>query len=161
MKLEECAEALFQCLPADDLRQMHTRLCKEMHRRVPPWVLRATISYVRKNYEEVGYTIPHVKRGSPATGESGRWFAVLTERDGTFYFDDQHRDHLDSGTCSTVASITQQMRNLKAIVGVCQQYERSHTRKEYLADLEENFDYTAKRAARVLKFIQREMNDAA
>ncbi len=85
--------------------------------------------------------------------EHGRFFAVLVEKDGTFHYDDEHRQHFHNGTRSTVASISQQMRNCKAIVATLMQYERSPIKREYLGELEEHFDYTAKRTARVLRFM--------
>ncbi len=152
--MHEQAEALFQCLPADDYDQVRVRLNRELGRRdLTNGDVGNVLAYVRKHYEECGYTVPHAKRGPPLPGEHGRFFAILVERDGTFSYDDEHRQHFNNGTRSSVASISQQMRNLKAIVATLIKYERSPIKREYLGELEEHFDYTAKRTARVLRFM--------
>lgn len=155
-KMQEYGETLFQCLPANSLDEIRKRMNKELKVR---WetigMTSAIISYVRKHYQEFGFTVPHVKRGKADPGEQGRFFAVLVEKDGTFYFDEEHHDHLQNGTRSSIASIAQQSLNLKTIVATCKQYERSKGHRDYLDELEENFEFVAKRTARILKFMDR------
>jgi hypothetical protein len=153
-KMQEYGEALFQCLPADTADDIRKRMNKELGVRwTTNGMVSQIISYVRKHYQEIGFTVPHVKRGKPDPDEQGRFFAVLVEKDGSFYFDDEHRGHLHNGTRSSIANLARQTTNLRAIVATCKQYERSKARRDYLDELEENFEFVAKRSARILKFM--------
>ena len=152
--MQEYGERFFQCLPADTADDVRKRMNKELGVR---WTAHCGMVYliisefVRRHSREIGFTVPHVRRGKPDL-MTGWFFAVLVEEDGSFYFDDEHRGHLSTRS-SIIANLARQTTNLRAIVATCKQYERS-ARRDYLDELEENFRFRcAKRSARILKFM--------
>lgn len=160
-KIDKYVEALFQVLPASSYEDIRLKMQKELGKRFAPGQIGAVIAYLRKHVDEYGFTVPHV--GSHSVDGEQRYFAVLVEKDGSFYFDPAHRKYLSDGQSCTIKTIATQAANMVVMLDVSMQCERSRARREHMEDLHENLSYVAKRTKRIAAAIDAEIDklDAA
>lgn len=148
-KMYDYVDALHQSLPASSYDEIRLGMTKELGRRIGFGTVNNCLHYVRTHVNEVGFTVPYVKRGCVADGDEGRFFVMPLEKDGTFTIDDEHRRHFDNGCYVSVADIDTTSKNLVQMISTRIKYERSPVTKDALADMQENMEFVAKRAARL------------
>jgi hypothetical protein len=158
--------ALRYALPANTAAEIAARMSPRLREPITDIDVYQLKAYLNRKYETYGWLIAPVKRGKPrrdgvSNRANGRWYALDKQPDGSFYFDDVHRQHFDGGTHSTVATIATQSRNMASQLATAILHERSSRRREMLEDLEENLDYVARRTARILRDIPRHETAAA
>jgi hypothetical protein len=146
-------EALAQSLPATTRQELAEKIGRKLHRTVTRAMVDCGLYYVRKNAEELRWTIIYVKRGSPGSDDDNRFFILDLDKNPDYVIDDQDRSHIDNGTHSTVSTICHMSANLQTMLEAASKHERLGVHREYFDDFSETLGYLSKRAARLLKQI--------
>src|SRR5262245_36370393 len=152
-QIDQRIDALFGALPATQYSEIAETMTSVLKETITESMVAQLLVHLRVNMDYYGWTVPHVKRGPAGEGgdDKGRLFAVLVDKDGTFYFDEAHRAHFDAGALSTMMTVARQAKNLSNSLGVAKQYERSRARRDAMQDLNDDVDYLAKRANRMVR----------
>ena len=112
--------------------------------------------HLRKHCAEYGWTVPLVKTGRPGAEDSHRFFAVTTEKDGSYVLTSENRDNARNGSVSTVQRVLQQSQNSSAAWTACANNERSVKHRARMEELADDFAYLARKAKRVLVGLKEE-----
>lgn len=143
MKIRVLAEKIGAVgLPATgypDIRDKVNATLDPMDTPVTTTDIATAISFIRCNADELGWTIPHCRRG-PITDED-RLQMLLVDRDGDFFVaSDGRQDQLRDGTISSLATVAQMMQNHGAAIQMGVAYQRSTILKRelrsWLADMQ-------------------------
>lgn len=104
-RMDDYADALFQCLPACSHKEIARRMSKELGRTFRPHQVPGVLLYVRRNQDRLGWNVPHGKRSSQSAAEKGepKFFHVLVEKGRDPYFDPTHEIQLNKGAVSTIS----------------------------------------------------------
>ena len=141
--MERYLEALFQVLPASSGEEIRQKMSKYLGQVLTLALVQKVLKYLRRNALEQGWIVPYVDGPS-----SSRYFVVLVEKDGTFYFDEETRTSFDSGALSKLRMAQRIVTTLSLQFEISGQYERSPVRKTYLRDHAENMRVESRRLAR-------------
>jgi hypothetical protein len=145
---------IWYCLPCDSTEELTSKLNERADLDLTIKDVTNLVRLIRKNSEELGWIIPHVRRGHVVDGD-GRFIRVLTDGSGAMIFDrDGDRQKLEDGTYGTVSHVMAMGRNnakaLRAAAGLTQ----NRIYREFLEDLAEDVEYLAKKAAKAAKIIK-------
>lgn len=151
-KTDRILDAIFSVLPAASVAEI-LRGVRRQIRDVSDRDIRYAISRLRRHSKHYGWTIPHVG-GSSDT--AGRYFALLIERDGEYYFDKnpENTGHLRNGTKSITKRAARQMDNLCAALLAAAQQTRRRNEKAALEDLAHDVSYVARKARSVSRGLE-------
>jgi hypothetical protein len=146
---DKIIEHMFNVLPATTVGEITERLQRKIpavkHRRVED-----AIRHLRKNVEKYGYTIPHVGGNYNRTD---RYFALLVERDGSYYFDDNpgSLDNLDDGSKAIISRIATESSNQATVARVAAGHTKKRNKRNALLDLAADVEYVARKAKALIR----------
>src|SRR6476619_6576413 len=126
-KKDKIIEVMFDALPATTMEEIVEKIRRKMP-EIEDWDVPRALSHLRKNTEKYGWTIPHV--GGNATKEN-RYFALLVERDGSYYFDKSPESmaHLHDGSRSIVSRIATESGNQASMLLIAAKHTRKRNRR--------------------------------
>jgi len=151
-KTKNLIDHLWYCLPADSKEQIETRMKKRVGR--PVTNVGTLISLTRKHEAELGWTMPHVKRGRPGDTKH-RYLRVSTDGSGTMIFDNEvNHQRLEDGMYGDSSYTATLMRNESAAIRGASQLISSAKDREYLLGYAEDCEAISKKAARVAKVLK-------
>lgn len=153
-KTDIACEALFQCLPASTREEIRRNLQKELGYRINVGYVDKIMGHVRKNVPTYQYTVAYVSSGAAGAHDKGRYFAMMVQKDGTFYMDPEHRRYF-SGGMQTKLSMAGTILSCSAVmIDVMTQYERSAVQREFWEDHLETLNYAVRRVSRIVKALK-------
>jgi hypothetical protein len=145
-------EAIFDALPATSYGEI-TRKVNRTIRHVGIGVISNALCHLRRNSAEYGWTVPHVKRGSPGDSDKNRFFPLLVDRDGRYELDSnpEYKMHLNNGALATAQHAATMLANEAAAIRLAAMSTRSVNARAKCNDLADDFAYVAKKAAAVAR----------
>lgn len=161
-ELDRLVDHLFQALPADDHKEIARKLTKRAGRKINAAYVSTLLSYLRKNSQKYGWTVPHAARGAMGkNGKGGRFFHVLVERGRDPQFDKHHEQNLNAGVFSTISGVATQMRNQADALDMSVGYFRSPTAKQMARHMSRQQQRLAEDAEHLLEMVRDENGSAA
>lgn len=148
--LDTLIDDLFTVLPARDYEQIAQKLTKKRHKPVSFNAVMGALAALRADPGHYGWTVPHVKRGSPTAGEEERYKAVLVKSDGSIEFGPGDYRDVHAGCRSTVASIAQMAANEAAALVAAAAVIRSYSQKRKVREFADDLIYVGRKATALL-----------
>jgi hypothetical protein len=157
-------EALRNALPCTSREEIHRGMARILRTRtLPKSAVSYALGYVRRNAEELGWTVPQANSApASAVGTEGRFFVLPAERTpdmGTL--NEEQRDHIDTGSMTTITNAESRLTNLATILEMALQHENLRVHREYLRDAAEMVQTAARRLTRVRNVVNEKMSEAA
>lgn len=143
-KKDKIIELMFNVLPAtttDEITAGIRRKMPEVNKRS----VEVALAHLRRNSEKYGWTVPHV--GGDST-QTDRYFALLVERDGSYYFDESPKSlgNLHDGSKAIVNRIATESGNQAVMLRIAATETRKRNKKADLLDLALDVEYVARKA---------------
>jgi hypothetical protein len=151
VKLDPLIDEIYSVLPADTCATIQAKL-EEAGVTVSIHMVNYAIKHLRRNSAHYNWTIPHVKRGIPISGEEERYFSVRVEATGRMVTNGNNIN-LRQGVTSTVKQLTTEAfnnaRSLEAFAG----HVRNQVAAERLKDWAADFNYIGRKGNRLIELI--------
>jgi hypothetical protein len=151
------AEVLYEVLPRDTGPDICTGM-QETFTNFTNDMVTNLLHFVRTHQDDddplnPGFNVIYVKRGNPADGETGRYYAI-NPNDPSFHLNDEQRDHFDNGIAMAIMSSDTTIRNAIKMLEAGQVHEVRQVYREAYADLQyrlEGFVRDMRRAKRIIE----------
>lgn len=150
--MDQRANALWYCLPADSTDEIGIRLGTRLGYKFNTAMVNEVLRYERDNKDAFGWTVPLAKRGPSS---KHRYMRVKLNSDGAMEFDrESDRDRLETGLYGTVTHTARMNKHQADAMHAAMKHTRSSKYREFVEALAEDCEALAKKAARVAKIIR-------
>lgn len=156
-KKDKIISLMFNVLPATTMDEILARIQRKMPDACKPDVWTA-LGHLRKNSEKYGWTVPHVGGDS---AKKDRYFALLVEKDGSYYFDKNPESvgNMQDGQKSIVNRIATESGNQAVMCRVAATHTRKRNRRFEWNALAMDIDYVARKAKALARNIAGDEDD--
>jgi hypothetical protein len=151
---DKVIEAIFDALPSDSYEGIAEDVGDKLNLRITSGDISNALTHLRRNSAEYGWTVPHVKRGTPhRVDRPGRFFAVLVDRDGHYELDanPDSAAHMQRGALATAQHAATMLTNETAALRIAATNTRSVNARARINDLADDFSYVARKAIAVAR----------
>lgn len=143
-KKDKIIELMFNVLPATTMEEIATRIRHKIP-NVNRRDVQIALGHLRRNTEKYGWTVPHV--GGDAK-QKNRYFVLLVEKDGSYYFDKNPESvgNMQDGSKSIVNRIATESSNQAVMCRIAAIHTRKRNRRFEWNALAMDIDYVARKA---------------
>jgi len=161
-RLDRIIDVMHDVLPATTYEEIAEKVSRRMREHVSVGIINNAIARLRRNSGGYGWTIPHVRRGTPTDTGENRLFALPVDRDGVYILDvsPEARAHLDAGSHSTMQHTATMTLNHTNALRIAATHTRSVNLRARLNDLADDYAYIARKAAAVVRELEAEADAA-
>jgi hypothetical protein len=146
--IDDYIDTLHTVLPAKSKRDIRIKMSRVLGRRITDHIVCKTLTHLRTNYMNYGWTVPHIKKG-PST-DTLSYFAVKVDHHGDLMFDRDAEYEVRVGLESTVATVAGMGTNEAVAIKMAMPYVQSLHLKRKLTSFNRKLTFLAEEAQELL-----------